>query len=331
MTSSNRPDDRLRFARNFGFRNDLTALPADASARQYFRLSTSDFGPCMLMDVPPTTPGFSEYIQIAEYLRDNHFSAPKVYATDAKKGFALIEDFGDTTYTNLLKRGHDETELYELAIDVLATFHDMPCPLHLEVPNYDETRLLTEAMLLPEWFAPTLPHAQALPEFHNAYQALWHTALRTISERRDTLVFRDFHIDNLMLLDARDGHSKCGLLDFQDAMIGGAAYDVMSLLQDARRDVPPALETKMIERYLAQRPNIDAEQFMLDYHLYAAQRHSKIAGIFHRLNKRDGKSVYLHHMPRVLRQLQNSLKHANLNDISELLEHHLGDWARAAD
>ncbi|MNG01611.1 Phosphotransferase enzyme family protein [compost metagenome] len=139
-------------------------------------------------------------------------------------------------------------------------------------------------------------------------------------------MLRDFHVDNLMLLDDRDGVAACGLLDFQDALHGAAAYDLMSLLEDARRDVPPALQDALLQRYLAHRPELDADAFMADYVALAAQRHAKVLGIFVRLARRDGKLGYLDHLPRVERLFREALERPALHPLRDFLDRHLASW-----
>lgn len=299
-------------------------LPADASARRYFRLPDTPFGPVLLMDNGGPAPDFDSYLSIAAHLRAMGLSAPRVHAADTGRGLALIEDFGDATYTRLLARGADEAALYELAIDALAALHEDPRAAEIRLPAYDMAPLLREVMLFPDWFAPQV--GDVPPGFRARFAALWREALCDVAGRRETLVLRDYHVDNLLRLDGRGGVAACGLLDFQDGLIGAAAYDVMSLTQDARRDLAPGLEAQLLHRYTAARPDLDSARFMADYHLLGAQRHTKVAGIFLRLHLRDSKPVYLGHMPRVLRLLDEALSAASLTDLRALIHDALPGW-----
>lgn len=283
-------------------------LAADASFRRYFRITARD-GDVILMDAPPPQENPRAYVAIATALRGFGLSAPEIYAADLERGFLLIEDFGDNNYNRLLAAGADEAALYELAVDALIALQKAAAEQGVPaVPPYDEARLLTEVSLLVDWYAPEVLGA-ALPEEARAeYVATWRAVLNGAAADPTTLVLRDFHIDNLMLLPERAGVRACGLLDFQDALAGPPGYDLVSLLEDARRDVPPALRTAMIDRYLAAFPNFDRRAFARAAAILAAQRNAKIIGLFVRLWRRDGKPGYLVHIPRVWRLLQEDLR-----------------------
>lgn len=302
------------------------ALPADASPRRYFRQSVGGQAKALLMVTEPDAPDTLAYLDIARHLSALGFSAPHILADRADLGFVLVEDFGDATFTRLLDQEADETALYEQAIDVLAALHSHPCAVQIALPAYDMTPLLEEISLFPDWFVPAFFPDVDAAAFRKQFIALWRDALQTVAQRREALVLRDFHVDNLMILKQHTGISRCGLLDFQDGLIGAAAYDVVSLTQDARRDVSSTLETRLLERYLAQRGDLDVAQFMTDFHLLAAQRHTKIAGIFVRLCHRDGKPRYLDHLPRVLRLLDAALTHANLTHLRDFMAATLPAW-----
>lgn len=306
----------------------LTPLPGDASARRYLRVSGADL---LLMDDRHDPTGFDAFVRLARHLRDLGLSAPKVLATDAGKGLALIEDFGTATYGALLDQGTDEMALYELAIDALVHLHAAPAATRIEVPHYSMDMLLDELSIFSHWFLPALRPDLSPVEFDGPWRALWRKALTPLENGRNTLVLRDFHIDNLMLLADRDGVARCGLLDFQDAVLGPAEYDLVSLLQDARRDLAPGLEARLLARYLAAAPaemGSDAD-IRHRYHLLGAQRHTRIAGLFPRLNKRDGKPGYLRFMPRVLGQMQTALRDSGLTEISDHLDATLPGWRSA--
>jgi len=298
---------------------DVAAVPlaGDASFRRYYRL-VGKAGGVVLMDAPPPQEDVGPYVVVAALLRDLGFSAPEVLAEDRAQGFLLLEDFGDDTYTRLLERGADEPTLYGLAVDTLialqrAVFiHGAPT-----LPAYDTTRLLAEAALLVDWY---MPFAHELRE---EYLALWRAVLPLAMVAPPTLVLRDYHVDNLMLLPGRPGVQGCGLLDFQDAVTGPPSYDLVSLLEDARRDVAAPLRRAMTERYLAAFPALDRSTFLRSAAILAAQRNCKILGIFTRLWKRDGKPQYLAHIPRVWHLLEEDLGHPALAPIARWFDRHL--------
>jgi N-acetylmuramate 1-kinase len=298
-----------------------TLLAADASFRRYYRLIDGDRR-AVLMDAPPPHEDVRPYVAVAEMLREHGLSAPEIFAEDSEQGILLIEDFGDDTYTRLLARGVDEARLYALAIDTLiALQRAVTAPPAL--PPYNEGALLREAALLVEWYAPAVLGRPLLPALCEEYLALWREALPLAAVNGPTLVLRDYHVDNLMLLEGREGVQGCGLLDFQDALCGPASYDLVSLLKDARRDVPPALREAMTARYLAAFPAIDQSAFRRSAAILAAQRNAKIIGIFTRLWRRDGKPRYLGHIPRVWRLLEADLQEPALRPLACWLDRHL--------
>jgi hypothetical protein len=265
-------------------------------------------------------------------LRDLGLSAPEIYAEDRRDGFLLIEDFGDDVYTRLLARGVDEGALYSLAIDTLAALHRAVAERgRPALPPYDQARLLDEAALLVDWYAPSILSGALPAEARDEYLALWRQILPFAELPEPTLVLRDYHVDNLMLLAGRPDVRACGLLDFQDAVRGPPSYDLVSLIEDARRDVPENLRVAMTERYLAAFPQLDRAAFARSAAILAAQRNCKIIGIFTRLWRRDGKPAYLAYIPRVWRLLEADLsRESALRPIADWLERHLPPNLRCA-
>jgi N-acetylmuramate 1-kinase len=310
---------------------DPVRLAGDASFRSYYRLGDASRR-AVLMDAPPPHEDVRPYVAVATVLRSLGLSAPQIYAENAAHGFLLIEDFGDDTYTRLLAGGADEAELYALAIDTLAALQRAVAATRLPaLPPYDEERLLAEAALLTEWYAPAVMGAPLPEGAREEYLAYWQAMLSSAQVVDSTLVLRDYHVDNLILLPGRPGVRGCGLLDFQDAVTGPASYDLVSLLEDARRDVPPGLRDAMMERYLAAFPEIDRAAFARSAAILAAQRNCKILGIFTRLWQRDGKPAYLPHIPRVWRLLEDDLRREPaLERIAEWLDRHLPPPLRRA-
>jgi aminoglycoside/choline kinase family phosphotransferase len=295
-------------------------LAGDASFRHYDRLARGGER-AVLMDAPPPKEDVRPFVRIARHLQSMGYSAPRLLAVDEENGLLLLEDLGDDTYTRLLARDHDERALYALATDVLADMHARADAIPAGLPPYDDERLLTEACLLTEWYMPAVgmaPTAAAKAQ----YAELWTRLFPVARAVPDTIVLRDFHVDNLMLLD-RPGLKACGLLDFQDAVAGPVTYDPMSLLEDARRDIDPDLIAEMKERYLARFPHLDRAAFEASWAIMAAQRHAKVIGIFTRLCKRDGKPVYLVHIPRVWRLLEQACAHPALAELRAWLDTHI--------
>ncbi|MDE0814092.1 MAG: phosphotransferase [Alphaproteobacteria bacterium] len=316
-------DDRSRQIEAFLDRNGWrgaarTLLAADASFRSYDRLR---HGTCraVLMNAPPPRENIRPFVKISKLLHRLELSAPTIYAKDEVMGLILLEDFGDQTYTKILNESPErEVELYNLAVDVLVELHRRfskqiyPC-----APCYDDEVLLDEAALLFDWYLPEMGLGVTGASERSEYLDLWRAAAPLARHAPDTLVLRDYHVDNLMVLDGKDGVSACGLLDFQDAVIGPATYDLVSLLEDARRDVPGPMARDLRNRYLSAFPEFDKDAFDASYAMLGAQRSAKIIGIFTRLAKRDGKSGYLQHISRTWRCLEGALQHPALADIRD--------------
>jgi len=303
-------------------------LAGDASFRRYYRVAGNSRC-AVLMDAPPPQEDVVRYIAVSQLLRRLGLSAPKVFAGDRARGFLLIEDFGDDTYTRLLDRGADEPALYTLAIDTLIELQRaVKIRGTLGLPAYDAGRFLAEAVLLVDWYAPAALGKPLAAGLRDEYLDLWRMVLPQAALPDETLVLRDYHVDNLMLLPDRSGVQSCGLLDFQDAVCGPPSYDLVSLLEDARRDVSPELRLRMTERYFGAFPTLDREVFLRSAAILAAQRNCKILGIFSRLWRRDGKPRYLVHLPRVWRLLEQDLAHPALAPIARWLDRHLPHAAR---
>ena len=282
---------------------EILPLAGDASFRRYFRVEAPGRH-AVLMDAPPPHEDPRPFLTVAEHLIALGLSAPRTLAADLAHGLVLLEDFGDARMREVLDAAPEaELRIYSDAIDLLARLHKHKAA---DLPPYDEKEYLREAGLLTEWFAP----AVGLDVDEEAYRAAWSEALGPLLHDRSVTVLRDYHAENIMLIEGREGVEGLGLLDFQDALAGHPAYDLVSLLQVARRDVPEALEADMLNRYLeVARP---AEGFNDAYWLLGAQRNAKIVGIFTRLWKRDGKPRYLSYLPRVWGYLERDLAHQAL-------------------
>ena len=293
-------------------------LAGDASFRRYDRVHDGKRR-AVLMDAPPEHEDVRPFVRVARHLADHGLSAPAILAADEAAGLLLLEDLGDDLYTRVLRQGADEATLYAVAVDVLAGLHDGARPL--DVPPYDDARLIAEADLLLDWFLPAVERGPVAEETRAAYHAAWAAVLPIARAVPVRLVLRDYHADNLIWLPERDGARRCGLLDFQDAVTGPLAYDLVSLLEDARRDVAPATAARTIERYLAQ-SSCDRAAFGAAYAVLGAQRNAKIIGIFTRLWRRDGKPLYLDYMPRVWAHLDRDLAHPALEPVRRWFADH---------
>ena len=290
----------------------IKPLAADASFRRYWRIERNGAG-AVLMDAPPDKEDVRPFVAIARHLSAHRFSAPAVLACAESAGLVLLEDLGDRKFTPLLAAGHDPIELYDAAVDLLIALRRAPLPTRL--PLYDEDRLLAEARLLIDWYLPAVTGRATAEATAAAFVDGWRQTLAPVAAVHDTLVLRDYHADNLMWLAERAGSARVGLLDFQDAVAGHPAYDLVSLLEDARRDVAPALAERMIARYLAASGD-DPVGFRAASALLGAQRNTKIVGIFTRLFRRDGKLVYLDLIPRVFAYLERDLSHPALAPVA---------------
>jgi aminoglycoside/choline kinase family phosphotransferase len=287
----------------------ILPLAGDASFRRYFRV-LREGATAVLMDAPPTHEDSRPFLLVADHLHALGFAAPKVIARDLEQGLILLEDFGDDRMAEAIASDPArETAIYAAAIDLLRDLHRHPAgPLS----PYDMTVYQREAALLPEWYMPAV--GLDVPAGH---ADAWSEALAPIANAQGATVLRDYHAENIMLL--KDG--GLGLLDFQDALAGHPAYDLVSLLQDARRDVSPELEAAMLAHY---GPIDDAA-----YALLGAQRNAKILGIFTRLWKRDGKPRYLAYQPRVWAYLERDLAHPALAPVKAWFDHAIPPEKRA--
>ena len=319
-------------------------MPGDASTRSYARLIRDD-GVVILMNFPRRPDGPAAYdgksysaavhlaedvkpwVAVAGGLRERGFSAPAIYHADLDAGFLITEDFGAIGFTEG-EPPQPIAERYQAASDMLAALHReklpeiLPLAPHVTytIPTFDTDALLVEAGLMLEWYLPDRG-VQPSNNLRAEFVMMWRDLLEKPAAAPRTWVMRDFHSPNLIWLDQRLEVAKVGIIDFQDAVLGPSAYDLVSLLQDARVDVPEQLELALLTRYIKARrasdDSFDPAGFAELYAIMSAQRNTRLLGTFARLNRRDGKPQYLRHQPRIWTYLGRSLAHPALSRLAE--------------
>jgi N-acetylmuramate 1-kinase len=321
----------------------------DASVRAYERLARGSQS-AILMISPPRPDGpavrygkpyssiarlaedVKPFVALANGLRAHGFSAPEILAMDLKTGLLLTEDLGHET---VLVNGKPDLERYGVAIEVLAGLHGMNLQDRLSVadeieyriPPYDLDALLIEVELMLDWYLPFRGKSGLSASSRGAFVNIWKGLLSEAMMTPKTWVLRDYHSPNLMWLPEREGTNRIGIIDFQDAVMGHPAYDVVSLAQDARVDLAPGMELQLLGYYAKLRkdadPTFNVASFARDYSLMGAQRGTKILGIFARLNQRDGKPAYLKHLPRIENYVRTCLVHPVMSDLKDWYQTHV--------
>ena len=324
------PDVHEFLSRNGWGEARVEPLAGDASFRRYFRVIDAARS-AVLMDAPPPKEDVRPFVAVAEWLHSVGLSAPDILARDVDRGFLLLGDFGDWRLREMLdSEPSRERSLYELATDVLIHLHQhSPMP---GLPAHGLDQWLEEIALFTDWYCPAL----GLSVDVDGYQAAWRAVLEPVAGDglSPVTVLRDYHAENVMLVRGREGVRHFGLLDFQDALVGHPAYDLASVLEDARRDVSPDIEREMIDRYVAATGN--SETFERAYWALAAQRNTRILGVFTRLWKRDNKPHYTSFQPRMWGLLERDLARPGLEpvrrwfDLNIAPEHRAAPWSEAA-
>lgn len=360
---SDRETLRLEFLKTAGLADAVRfPLPGDASTRRYERLTLPSGTSLMLMDQaasaesPPADPSWTPeqrvasgwnavarlsagrieaFAAVADHLRGLGLSAPEIVAVDAPAGLAVLEDFGDALFARVIEAGEAEEPLYLAAVEALALLHAVEPPSHLTGPagdwpllTYDETALQGGADLFIDW----LPRLEPALNFDDAAVAGWRAAWAPVVARgaagATVMAHRDYHAENLIRLPGRSGVAMVGMIDFQDAVRAHPSWDLHSLLQDARRDVSPALEARALEHYFSLRPEVDRPTFLRDYAGLAALNEARILGIFARLIVRDGKPRYRAFMPRMWAHLNANLARPGLESVRDWFETHVPEARR---
>jgi len=300
---------------------EIMPLAGDASFRRYFRVKHGAMC-AVLMDAPPPHEDPRPFIEVAQWLHTNGFTAPKIIAQDLTQGLVLLEDFGDARLREVLEAEPiREESLYQDVVALLCELHARAAP---PLAAYDRTVYQREVALFTEWYCPAL----GLDVDEAAFKSAWDQVLNIVdADHRAVMVLRDYHAENIMLIAGKTS-PLLGLLDFQDALVGHPAYDLVSVLQDARRDVDEALEVKMVEFYKTTASPSGA--FDAIYAILGAQRNVKILGIFTRLWKRDNKPHYRQFQARVWRYLERDLRHPALAPVAAWFDANVPVAARAA-
>ena len=298
-------------------------LAGDASFRRYFRVVNGDRR-AVLMDAPPPHEDPRPFIAVAEYLSGEGLNAPVIIARDLEQGLLLIEDFGDVRLRETVDDApHTEADYYVGVTDLLVHLHARPAMAGLPVHGLEQW--LDEVMLFADWYCPALD----IEVDRDGFRAAWEAVLAPVAADRlpRVTVLRDFHAENIMLVGGKDGIAHFGLLDFQDALVGHPAYDLASVLEDARRDVTPAVEAAMLDHYVAATGQ--GEAFRAAYWALAAQRNTRILGVFVRLWKRDGKPGYRQFQPRMWGLLERDFAHPALAAVRQWFDAHIPAAKRA--
>ncbi|KAB2941845.1 MAG: tRNA (adenosine(37)-N6)-threonylcarbamoyltransferase complex ATPase subunit type 1 TsaE [Hyphomicrobium sp.] len=338
---------------------ELRYLQGDASVRRYARLLRGPRPGAILMDWPrqPDGPAIRNglpysrlahlaedvrpFVAVANALHAAGLTVPRIHAQDLDNGFLLLDDLGDRVFGREVETGAtDQATLWQAATDALVALQDAPAPQTLPVAGggehhvaaYDRGAMAIETELLVDWYWPALRGGVVPRQERAEFVGLWAEVFVELAKMPAAWVLRDYHSPNLLWLPERQGIARVGVIDFQDAMRGPAAYDLVSLLQDARVDVAPELEAALFDHYCAgvtaRRTGFDRDAFTFAYAALGAQRNTKIVGIFARLAKRDGKFGYLHHIPRLWRYLDRDLSHPQLAGLKRWYDRHFPADAR---
>lgn len=361
---SDRQTQRTAFLAEAGWgAADVEALAGDASTRSYFRIYKGE-DTAILMDAPAGAeapacpvdaseqerqalgynavarlagPNLAAFVTLSDALTQRGFSAPKILHAAFDSGLLLIEDLGDQLYARLLQRGYHEGSLYAEAVDVLAAIYRSSFSSVLEgqgahwpLQAYDSIALRAETELFLDWFLERYAESPVSRDARSAWAAIWAREFKRLDSVPHGLVLRDFHAENLLLLEDRTGQARIGLIDYQDALIGHPAYDLVSLLEDARRNVDRKLASPLKARFIEKAGIADAAGFDASYAVLGAQRNAKILGIFVRLALRDGKARYLDMLPHVARLFVGDLQHPALLDLLNWTKTHAPSVFREA-
>lgn len=298
----------------------LEFLASDMSLRQYYRLKQPQR---ILMDAPsPEKP--DQFVLIAKYLQECGLRAPIIYDYHFEQGFVWLEDFGNLTYTKALSKNlKHESELYQLAVQILQHLHQQVQKKPTFIPDYTFQELLREVEIFMDWYWPTVKPQTHFLKAKEEFLEAWKKVFLKMPSLPQTLVLRDYHVDNLMIVPANHPLQQCGILDFQDAIWGSVVYDFISLIEDARRDVPVDLQEQLWEQFLKNTPIVQQQDYRLGAAILGATRHTKVIGIFTRFALRRKRNDYLKHLPRLWKYLFKAFQQPALEPIYQWFENYL--------
>ncbi len=345
MKSAAREDLLRQFLAKHGHGDSPRShLTGDASTRSYELIQPPGKSSLILMDAPPQPDGppildgkpysqiahlaenMRSFVGVADRLRENGFRVPEIFAHDLDLGLLLIENLGSTGIVDA--KGKAICERYLASMETLAEIHNHTWQSSVDLadgsthtlPPFDRDAILIEVDLLAQWYAPyKLGHPLSREQLAG-FSAVWQDLVPIIQSAEPSILLRDYHSPNIIWMDNAVGADRTALIDFQDALIGPTAYDVASIAQDARIPIRPELESQLIDRYLMHRNSIDVDSFKQAYAILAAQRVTKVLGIFVRLSQRDDKHIYLGNLPHVESYLKRALQHPVLGAYREWLE-----------
>jgi aminoglycoside/choline kinase family phosphotransferase len=303
---------------------ECTPITGDASPRKYFRLRRGN-AKAILMDASRNADSIPPFLNINRHLETLGFSVPAVLAQDEAQGFLLLEDFGDDSFARLLdvteaagRSGPSAPMVYHIAVDVLVRLHGTPRAVPEGLRVYEPEKMLSDVELFLDWRTPGLGEPG-----REAFRSAWREVLPIAHRVPTSLLLRDYHVGNLMWLPERAGVRRAGLLDFQDAYAGPVTYDLVSLLEDARRDVPDDVRSGLLARYLEAHPALDRNVFETSMAVLASLRHTRVLAVFERLSQQEGRPEYKRqHGARVNRLLQRALEHPRLATLKKWMELH---------
>ena len=290
---------------------DIKFLAGDASNRKYFIIKSQNIDRVLMYDNNPES--LTKFVKISNLLSDK-VTVPKIFLKLKENNILIIENFGEKKFSNIVNKTN-QNSLYLLATDALIHVHKQKFNYNLDF--YDENKFTNESNLFFEWFLQedSSVKDKSKQDFNNEFKSF----INLLKNIPKVFIHRDYHVDNLFFIDNKNEHFRCGWIDYQDALVGPCAYDLVSLTQDARIDVDANVERKIIKYYLDSFSNIDPAQFEICYKIIAIQRHLKVLGIFKRLAVRDNKKNYLVHIPRVIKMLKKNLGNKNFKLISKIL------------
>lgn len=291
-------------------------MVGDAGNRSYTRIKSGGSS-YILMDCPPDYASLRPFTYMASHISSAGLIAPNIYAQDEENGFLLLEDFGNLSAKNYISDMNDQQkyEFYCTTIDILCKLQNSPTPAQLKI--YDTKLLISELELFLDWYVPLVNDRELTDSNKARFRSLWQEVLTDRTELEQTIVLRDYHTENMMILERKQlTTDDVGLLDFQDALTGSPVYDLVSILEDARINVPRALAIRLLE-YFCKQKELDYEKVMLEYSLLGAQRNMRILGVFARKAIRDDAGSYLNFIPTVLEYIQYDLQHHALSKIKE--------------